>query len=106
MNEVNTVERPVGQQPEPEHTCEQGCNGCDECNDHEDDDTKCPRHQHSHQYQEGLIIKFPAKLWLLTNSNESLFTLSPDDLAIFTLLTKEFYATDTQPGTAGSTSAN
>lgn len=36
MNEVNTVERPV-MRPESERTCEQGCNGCDECTDYDDD---------------------------------------------------------------------
>lgn len=45
MNEVNTVERPVGQQPEPERTCEHDCNGCDECTDYDDshDEPECPR---------------------------------------------------------------
>lgn len=45
MNEVNTVERPVGRQPEPERTCEQGCNGCDECTDYDDslDEPECQR---------------------------------------------------------------
>ena len=38
MSETNTVERPV-----MEHTCEQGCNGCDQCTDYEDEDTECPR---------------------------------------------------------------
>lgn len=51
-------------------------------------------------------MNFPLRLWSLTNSDESLFTLSPDDLATFTLLTKEFYATDTQPGTSGSAPAD
>ena len=38
-------ERPVGQQPEPERTCEQGCNGCDECTDYDDshDEPECQR---------------------------------------------------------------
>ncbi len=42
------VERPVGR-PEPERTCEQGCNGCEDCTDYEDDgaerDTTC-KHCH------------------------------------------------------------
>lgn len=37
------VEQPVGR-PEPERarTCEQGCNGCDDCTDYEGDD-ECAR---------------------------------------------------------------
>ena len=44
--------------------------------------------------------KFPAREWLLTEVGESLFSLTPDELAIFKLLAKEFYAADTQPGTS------
>lgn len=37
------------------------------------------------------LSKFPARLWLLCQSGENLFHLSPDDLAIFKLLAESFY---------------
>jgi hypothetical protein len=46
VSKANQIERPVGQQPEPERTCEQGCNGCDECTDYDEcreDEEVCER---------------------------------------------------------------
>lgn len=34
--------RQLMRQPQPERTCEQGCAGCDDCTDFEDDG-ECPR---------------------------------------------------------------
>lgn len=43
MSEASSVERTVGRlDPEHARTCEQGCNGCDECTDFYYDDASEP----------------------------------------------------------------
>jgi hypothetical protein len=41
MSEANSMDCRVGRLA-PERTCEQCCNGCDDCTDYEDDDAECP----------------------------------------------------------------
>jgi DnaJ-class molecular chaperone len=41
MSEASSMDCRVGL-PTPERTCEQGCNGCEDCTDY-DDDTECER---------------------------------------------------------------
>lgn len=42
MSEANSMDCRVGL-PAPERTCEQGCNGCDDCTDYDDEPgDQCP----------------------------------------------------------------
>jgi len=40
MSEANSMDCRVGR-PVPERTCEQGCNGCDDCTDYDEADSRC-----------------------------------------------------------------